>query len=1206
MHLPHLTGLGLVQPSTATGTFKTLPLDGQRAIATVLVAHFTDDFDAAVKTTLRSADDVTSVLEAIGPAFAFPLPRDGQLVQDALAVYFRLLHPKRIGDLPSCFAAGPSRDRLMVTMLRHVSMLFQPSSAATAADPTHRQLVLRASNLISAFLYHSGPLVHSSDTWTAIVHVLMAIVNCHITAPAFAETRGATASVAFEGLLRSRLRTSEVWALVQKLIGGSAVAPNITAQWYQSLVAVARALAPALAGQPLPTTMRVDWVGLPAPLRDASTIPLKGLTAAELSQQLQAMLRVLGPIDALQSAAALLDATTGVHDVAMLFCAAPLWDRVADADHESPSQYRFALDKHGAVLPPLFPAAGPTTRSLAGLLGTSLLKVLSVLPASPVGTLSGDVHITALRTRVKALQALCAIYVRRESIGVEPSEHAAFFTAVALLLRDNSLVVRGHTLLALKELPAIALVTDGVLGAIVEAAAVVLSPNLREDSPESIVDGRTKQSPVREPEEDEEGEAAAAGVSDDDDDEFELLQAAVRTPLGLFRAAALQHLATLAALPEAAKLQHHIFATLFNAVENYAGDASLAVAAFSAAQLALQHLDGVALGDETTRAAVTLGGKAPADTNAIASSTLRAVGEVLNPASRPTILAAALHFVREAPITTLDDARHIISAISDLTGALRRSIDVAAITANLTARRPNAHSSGPNLDVPTATRIFALATQALERVCVSFVNRQVRAAERTTSDLSCLITEEEDVAAALLRVVDNGAKTLSQETHSLRDAAHSLLRVVVLLRLWPFGAGCTSTWSTTSEKDFAPEAVAVRCFAVSSDRIITVLQCVNAERKPYTAFVVRDGAGRWCWRIDRDVEAPRAAAPHSVATDAAVNGLGHYAPTARQDVLARTSLDEERHSAVIRRWSADPPLAAALKNMQAADAEAARAAVADNAEFPTDTLLAAVESGAHACDPRLLFADLGFISPRTRTLRTDARLFAALKAIDCASPTDVLDVTLVRIDRPDSTPDGDDQRFTEFCAALGVEDDAGSGSYINETPFATLRYHPKAWMADSDLPEDLVRIVWDGTAERYDHTASTDVLIEAHLKLNPQWAQRDRSAIEVVVSPLRAHGGLFLVRMLAPQYMRREEALAVGAPLTPAQSCIVTAASLPHIVESAVLGVLQDTHSCDPALASPHLARMEMISRIAEQAVEPSLAGPDPIGTQVLVSLLTP
>jgi hypothetical protein len=1085
MYLSALESLGLLQPDVSTGTFLTMPFDARQVIASTTVNYFAASFDLALSRSVRSSEDLRCVLEAIGPVFGFPLPESEKLVLDALSVYVRLCDPKIESRLPATSArvGSPARDAFLQRLVAHISQAFERRASSEAASTSHRHVVLACCNGLASIAAMNEPVLsQDSPAWLSLIHTACAVLHAHEGAAIVPETRLASASLLFDLLLRSRTRDRAMWALAGDCCGRSRVSLSVTRAWHCVVTSLARALAGPLAREPIPTDIHIDWCDLPAEMRQHTII--SGRSINEIMGALTLSLTLFGEAQQVLRVDSLHEITCGLADVAALFAGCTLWPSGVDGAR------RFELaagtNADEATTAPSRIPAGPKTLTLATMLGNTLLLILKTLPSSPSnGVPSTDIATTAQRARIRAFSGACAIFLRRETIGMSPQELAAFVQASIDALEDSSLVIQGHALTDL--LPAYAIITPDVYPTKLQTAALIsssslMSPHLTEASPDkiSVQRGGANRATVFVPPAEDNASFSAAPSSHNPAplgsprgprpesqgslalppstseaqtsfapekvdvvvaDDYNILPVVGPTALlTRFRFAACSHFANSGSARVTTEHAGIVLGALLRALTDFAADDEVLPALLSAAHHCLANFASLILREAPDATA----GKAAGARFELAIALVEQVARQLTVQTDSLrTLPMVLFFLRELRLPWAPLFHAVVEAMGEFACSLRQNADAAGIANVIIAKRSNKDANdGITLDAPLSSRLFALTAKSIARLCARHQHVFDGAVPR--------FVERSEVLTPILQVVDAGMKGVTPEMLQFRDAAEELLNTMMLQRHWPYDDNLHDLSSRVSEVDFLSQARTIKAFGVSHSRVLTVMQCRadDPDDPDFLVVVLRNVAGRWAWKFEVNELARQAKVPADDVVSAALRTLADFPSTnTAPDILERSNLDAPRHEAIIRRWKADPPLAQALKSMEVAESAAARAAAADTREYPPvgPGLVSLPESGEHTALTRRLISDLGLITHRTRSLSVTGDFIGRLKALDFAAMCDCVDVPVLRYtavgsQADDARGESDARLFEAFCDSLGtsVKAAAAPGKSVSRQPLIQL------------------------------------------------------------------------------------------------------------------------------------------------------------------------
>ena len=453
-----------------------------------------------------------------------------------------------------------------------------------------------------------------------------------------------------------------------------------------------------------------------------------------------------------------------------------------------------------------------------------------------------------------------------------------------------------------------------------------------------------------------------------------------------------------------------------------------------------------------------------------------------------------------------------------------------------------------------------------------------RAIARAVDCTSSSLLAVDSAVHTLVQVGEAGLKGILNESALLiRDGGLLLAHVLETSRLWPFMSHTTGMNFGFTEGDYLQTASSVRCLAVGSTRIVTVIQLRrssspadgNLRDDAEVIIITRDWHGRRVWSLKR---CGAALQPRFAATDDAV--ASEWICVENKDSLAGIG-SQSRTMSLLDGWKSD----AAIADLARHHDEAADINLADVvAPTGNDTRRAVPQSEPSQSSflARQVCASLGLVGAQVAPLPVDATLIAHLKAIDATSCRDEYDVDVIYLHdrRGEADAEGCDVEvesrgvFNAFVSSIGIEDSASPGCRTSSSTFQCVRYWPKALDmeefskceerddAETSASSDIkVRIIWDALPHKFDWSAVRTAHHDLCSEISPQLELgRSSRSFDIVICPCPVVG-VYSIRLNVPMQFLRSgrdllDAVRWGAPLV--HGCQLTAASLPRTVGLAV------------------------------------------------------
>ena len=468
MELSFLTDSGLLDKRCSTGVVRTLPASIQERIAVQMIDYFHTNFTSAMKASIRSKEDLTYVIESIGPCFAFSVAEHHATINKALEVYAMILNPSTCEVVPEVLGVAEIRCHFICEMMRHQSMLFFPQRKETAL-PHHTNLIGKMLDQISLFATSSDlvPCPISEATWHLILRVLFgSLLFCFENSDTYHEIRSSLASVAFECLVRSKTRSPEMWDIVKKLL--RAELPVSTA-WRSIFVALTRAIS-TMVSQTLmapPANIVVCWNGMLKEVRKSSV--LREYDQSTISFVWKKMFNVFGPLDEITDPATLATAIGGLRDAVTLLVCSAFWTPNCDVFGEKPHDGAFNFSPNG-------PSISSLVKSCFGPIST-VLHVRRNEPAYQMAV-------------ANAIETLCGTFANREleaAVSEDIPYIAQFYSTLNECLLAPTSATRSTTLRFLWPLHSIDMVVPrGLIQTIIVASEKTLLSTGAEQSAERI------------------------------------------------------------------------------------------------------------------------------------------------------------------------------------------------------------------------------------------------------------------------------------------------------------------------------------------------------------------------------------------------------------------------------------------------------------------------------------------------------------------------------------------------------------------------------------------------------------------------------------------------------------------------------------------------------------------------------------------------
>lgn len=738
MQLASLEVTGLFEPSTTTGTLRLLNVDSQRTVSSTLVQHFSNDPLARFR-DLRSFEDIVHVTEIIGLCFAFPVSADSALISQASKVYAALMSPKSMSALPGCMQKGKERDDLLQRMLKHISQAFSVIQSGPPATSEHRILQLNLLTQLSRFAEETAPTdVTDVQLWFTFVKILLGIGHHHFVQNAFDDIRGAVYSVAFEVLLRSKIRNEDAWNTCKRtFIAGSNL--HAIQQWHCALCAVTKALVPFLgAKRSPPQVIRVEWASMPEPCRRFSD--LQGVSLDDVGFLFKALILLPMPIAGLRSPSAMIRATEGLLDSVVLCSTASYWstDNLFDTEGSKAD---------------IFVGSSPSVASLSALFGR---HVFSLACTNDPGV--------PMRAKIVAVDALAAIFVRREALGTAPSIMEPFYDALQQALAKGTPMAQAAALYSSVEIytsGGLTTLPTKMVPFLRDAALLMMSPGLLEEGDKLVVAAGKDPSMTFDD----------FALDDDEDfgsDETEIVS------VDRFRMCAIRHLVSQFVLFPSMRL--HILKALASGFETFALHQVLLQPFLSAILLCNFHAS------------------ANLQLLDVVEGVVNKALEVLNEGNLPLSAGAKiLQLLRGLVLPTRIRCR-IIASLSDLGQSHRRS--------SLAAEDANSVDSTRSIDH------YILISQAI-------------------TELLFTLPPETPVQPNILRMIDIGLLRVQTESFGARDATLGVLFALHAKRLFPLQSGLKTMSTQNNEKSFAEKATSIRLFSFDSERLVSLIETAD-------------------------------------------------------------------------------------------------------------------------------------------------------------------------------------------------------------------------------------------------------------------------------------------------------------------------------------------------------------------------------------------
>ena len=756
------------------------------------------------------------------------------------------------------------------------------NSSGSVGLQRHAELVGRLVDVLSKGLWWMQPRLSASQ-WA---HILRLLVGCMrywtaeraAFAPAGSAVLASLASLFWEAVVLSDTRADDIWAVIA---AGLAPTAEVVSQWGYVMVALSRAMARISMGADtiedkgeekenadtdasnaaVPRPITVRWVGLQPHVRPASHfIHLGEASVAFLWKRLAEVVysRMVAASSSPSSFAPLLPDMGGVvGTVPTNSAAAPtiatrviftgaLRDMSLLLSHGSylvhcPPRLTYDLSHRHERIGPSARAAplGPSSAAICAMLGDMLTSGLLIGSdaAAAASSSAADAEAKDALT-VRALQGLAFALFRRETavaVAAEarkrlreaatgssnsngenndddedtgehhtvPPHLALFFSAIAVLNSERGPIIRGEVVLHSAplffiDLPAPLLAIE----AIGTAAAALLSGAFDD------ADGGGGFG----------GSGGSTGGGDDEDgeeDSADVARAAVTKVWGVV--ALLNTYAHARVLGIPSLLPSAVLSAVHAGLETQARLGPVAQRLMCAATALFFSFQPAATGlSAGTPAALLAAASSPSQPNAAVGAKLSSILQsILSTVSapygsaEPDTLLTALACLAAMPLHhyAFAAAQHVVAAICQCCSSARAVMEQV------------------DLGIEDTTSVYVFAARALCGIL--------------SGPLGPSLCADKPTSEALLAAVEAGTRDALVPSTGMRDAAASLYHCYTYALCAPVADGSAASSSAESERDFLAGATAVKCFALGSFRLVTLVQ-----HKTGVAMIIRDPSGR--------------------------------------------------------------------------------------------------------------------------------------------------------------------------------------------------------------------------------------------------------------------------------------------------------------------------------------------------------------------------
>jgi hypothetical protein len=1080
-------------------------------------------------------------------------------------VYLLLFTPPLATQL-RLFEDPAVKEACLVHALKQLSLGLEVRHDFPAGTIPHVQLIARMMDHISKIMTAQERDL-SAPTWSAIVSLCLGMLDyvCSTQAGKLpSEIRLTVASVAFEALVRSKTRDTELWERFGARVPNTYAA---TAQWAVAVVAVTRAVAAISTRRALPPCIPFAWRGVVRPTRNVTN--WIDYTQDDLVFLWKNLCVLINPLR-LKHIDSLNVASEALRDSAMVLGSASYWPKsMLPGGSDDPNA---ELDVCSREIP-----LGISTNAVLRVWGDALLHLCigssSKLMQHPLADLD--------ESRGRAVEGLCFIMLRRETEIHCPLPYWQCFIKMMEDVCDGTsdrlrgiLLLHATPLFAL-DLPwpyhvvrKLSLFACEVLGELSDSAAAAANAMLDED--------------------DEDGVSAKPDAGGFDDDDGERRDGSQRA----------------AAIREAADMQQAAIVVVTNVAihAHMHRDATAVIGALTALQSAAERFQSIADVCQRSMCAFThILEHVMGHTKDLAS--LDAAEIVWAPYDAPVMTHVLDQLILEglamlsAPCGTFHPQSLVIAlrcvgwnAYLLSEGTLAAALGKITVFCIEACRVLDQASS--STDVEALSSLFCVAGEVIGALLEN---------PRT----SLFIKNSPDHLHNIARVIDAGfapVKTQSLPRFQVREAAYQLLRSLEVAWWWPACDSCSATSSGITEKHLKGLCSSVQIFALGCSRVVTVAQVDHkAVSLAGTAaswvgdadviMIVRSRTGRRAWLAKRNIdvrERPdigQLGSPKAMpASNAAFPTVPTFAldgdvPVVNSDLLREVDA-QPRTRALLDAWLANPDIQQLL-------AEADPLA----GTYAMDSNIATISADVGVIDSlqqtvvvaRHFIHDLGFPFARFKPLSLDATTIGVLKGLDRLEERHVTDVEVVFVDDHKSAQSQTlssgaalDSRaaFDGFCDAIGwsVDDEVGEGARAarprasaNNTSvqrmYAGMRDVLRLSCSRSSIETlsckslNRARVLWDNTTTRYDWTAASHPphrLLYSSVCPSLRRSAHPESSLDIVVRPL-VQQGLMAVQLMWPDAVADHDVSPAmwGGPLL--HNVVVTAAALPSLLREALV-----------------------------------------------------